>query len=308
MTTHFGALVFAVVVAIAGIAWHVATRLPVEPAQATRPGARTDETLTATSHPPAPDIVSPTSAQAARPSDIPGEVSYRPVNTEYPRAFETITTVEQPTGPALDALQSAEVALQRGNAHAGYAMYMAIARCQDEAITNRMRELQKAENDAAHYELLLSGGETALRECQGVGPAEIARGYDGLKTAAERGDITAQLYYPAVGAAQFSTSTTEMLRNAEKLSRFREDSMRFLHAAAARGSIQALQKLARAYRNGTITDRSMQRSYVYTYAVYLLMPNATTESLVAGAAESLSADQIGAAQIEARGILDRCCR
>lgn len=261
----------------------------------------------------ADETASALKAFVPRPSDpmlieIPGKLALNHVNDEYPRAIDVLMSIGDPPGPALDALNAAEVALDAGELNAGFMMYMAIRRCQDSAIEDRQSELARSASDPENYERLLARNETALRECDGVGPAEIARGHAGLKTAAERGDIASQLYYPVVGADPYLSSGTEMLRSAEKVVEFRRDAMRFKTTAAMRGSVNAMMDLANSYRNGIITARDMQKSYLYAYAVYLLDRRPYSAESADRAAATLTAEQIRTAQQQARQFLDRCCR
>ncbi|HJU40623.1 MAG TPA: hypothetical protein VJ724_13715, partial [Tahibacter sp.] len=155
--------------------------------------------------------------------------------------------------------------------------------------------------DTANYERLLARNEATLRDCAGVGVAQIARAYAGLKTAAERGDVLAQVWYATVGAA-YHASTPDAADG------FRRDALRFLETAASRGSVQALRALARAYDSGTLAAADAQKSYVYTYALYLLEPGPDAARHVDDAAGALSPEQVGAAQREAGRLLARCCR
>ena len=249
----------------------------------------------------------PVQDRPAKPADISGEVTYESISEQYPRAFSMTMTIGPPEGPALDAFKAAETALNGGNAHAGFTMFMAIKRCQEEEVTVRLRDLKRAESDPAQYQSLLAQNETTFRECEGVGPAEIARGYDGLKQAAERGDVSAQLYYPAIGAARYSSSTASMLRSADELVQFKADAMRFLNAAADRGSLDAIQELASVYKHGILVQRDFQKSYAYAYALYLLKPEIFSQWPFESVTQSLTEEQVLAARKQALLVLKRCC-
>ncbi|HJU39812.1 MAG TPA: hypothetical protein VJ724_09590 [Tahibacter sp.] len=232
-----------------------------------------------------------------------------PVSAEYPRAFQVNVSETPRPGSALDALNAADAAAKQGDAQAAYAMFVAIKRCQEPLLARDMRDLEAARSRPADYQRLLERNETTLRECAGVGPEEIARGYAGLMLAAERGDVLASLVYATTGSEAFSGSTTDMLSAPEKLIEYRQNAMRFLHAAADRGSVQAMQALANAYARGVITTRDPVKSYVYTYAEYLLAPaDPLARRQADDAGSGLSAEQIGAAQGQARAMLERCCR
>ena len=245
--------------------------------------------------------------RAAALTDVPGEVSYLPVGREYPRAFSIMMTLGAPSGSSLDALNAAEAELNAGTAYAGVKMYMAIRQCQESDIAGQMRELEEVRENPAAQEALLARNEQTLHNCQGIGAPEIARGYSGLRQAADRGDIAAQLIYVSGGEQEFS-SAREMIQSPEKIVRFRDDSMRYLNSAAARGSIQAMQILADAYENGVVTPQDHGKSYLYRYVDYLLAPGPLTQQLAERASLRLSPEQISEAQAQARRFLEKCCR
>lgn len=243
----------------------------------------------------------------ARTVEFHETVPVEAISSEYPRAFNVALTIEPPTGSALDALHRFETAAKQGDVHAGYMMYQSIERCQEARLASQMRELEKSKNNVVEYQRLLARNETTLQECEGVGPKEIALGYEGLQTAAERGDVVAQLHYPAIAYDEFPT-TTDMIRSAEKLVQFRENAVRYMTSAAGRGSIQAMRMLAGAYKGGVFAKPDLARSYMYTFSAYLLKPGPATQSFVDDAAGNLTPEQIDAAQQQARQLLDRCCR
>jgi hypothetical protein len=249
-----------------------------------------------------------TKLPAPTPDAIPYVAAYERISSEYPRVFSVSWPDGDLPGPALDALRSAEIALERGEPAAGVLMYKSIVRCRDNEFEDRQRELERSANDPENYERLLTRNETALRDCAGVGRAEIARGYAGLKEAATRGDVASQLYYSSFGAEPYMTSTTNMLASADQLVEFRHDAIRFLDSAAAHGSIQAISALSNTYDFGILATRDEQKSYMYGYAAYLIERDSIAEQIAARLAKPLTAEQIDVARQQARQFLERCCR
>ena len=279
-------------------------RTPADPA-ATSADVRSEAKVAAQATSPAADA--PSLRDATKASRFRETVPVEAISGEYPFAFDVALTIEPPAGSALDALHRFDAAAKQGDAHAAYMMYQSIDRCQEVRIAGQMRELEKSKGNAVEYQRLLSRNETTLKECEGIGPEEIALGYEGLRIAAERGDIVAQLHYPAIAYDEFPT-TTDKIRSAEKLVEFRENAMRYLTSAAGRGSIQAMRMLAGAYMDGVLTQPDFSKSYTYTFAAYLLDPGPATQSFVEEAAKNLTTEQAGVAQQQARQLLDRCCK
>ena len=214
-----------------------------------------------------------------------------------------------PAGSALTAFASAESAAKRGDAHAGFVMYLSIARCQEQSIAVAAREAEEAQADEAEYRRLLDRNEQLLRDCEGIGVAEIARGFEGLRLAAQGGDIEAQLRYAAVGYDEFGNTKTEMIRSPEKIVAFRENAMRFLHEAAARGSSEAIGKLAGAYARGVVTSPDPVKAYAYQYAHdSLYPPNPDGQQVLESYSRKLNDEQVAEAKKQALQILTRCCR
>lgn len=170
------------------------------------------------------------------------------------------------------------------------------------------REAAEAKADDAEYRRLLDRNEQLLRDCEGIGPAEIARGYEGLRLSAQHGDIEAQLRYASIGSEEFG-SPTEMIRSPEKIVEFRENAMNFLHAAAAKGSAEAIGALAGAYRYGVITSPDPVKAYAYQYAHDLLYPPTPEgQRVLEFDSQKLNGEQLAAARSQALQVLTRCCR
>jgi len=117
--------------------------------------------------------------------------------------------------------------------------------------------------DTCRVELMLarqSAPDTAPEalvpsECQGV-PVEQWLAYSArwLEASAERGFVPAQLLYGSDPEAVVG-SASEMLRDPEQIASYRRKAMTYLHRAASTGSADALQRLARAYSFGVLTQR-----------------------------------------------------
>ncbi|HJU40342.1 MAG TPA: hypothetical protein VJ724_12265 [Tahibacter sp.] len=236
-------------------------------------------------------------------------VPIRALNPQYPKAFVVAEESVIPEGPVVEIFKSLEAAALNGNAHAGYVAFRVVYRCHEKKLAEAARDAESAKFEPERLAHLVAGNEKLLQDCHGVGAAEIAKGFELLRLAAERGDIEAELTYPAQGLDQWP-SRTEMLRAPEALIRFRDDAMRFLYAAAGRGNETAMAMLALAYYDGTTTRRDPVKAYSYAYARSLLMQplSDSGERVLAMYARDLSPDQQQAGQAQALVFLERCCR
>ncbi|HJU39489.1 MAG TPA: hypothetical protein VJ724_07935 [Tahibacter sp.] len=214
-------------------------------------------------------------------------------SSAYPRAYDFTPTPFPETGAVLPLYREYKSRFDAGEPNAGYLLFEAMWRCM--VLPNRA-----VGHDGATAESI----ETDLRDCDGVGAAEIAGAWRLLESAAERGDVEAQLLYGEVGSQRYGAR--DLFQHPEYPLQFRKNYLRFVEAAISSGSSRAIAELANEYRAGQFVDADPFKAYAYEYALILLKPDWHRGNLD-WSARSLTPEQIASAQRLAAQILKRCC-
>lgn len=88
--------------------------------------------------------------------------------------------------------------------------------------------------------------------------------YDLAKFAAERGNLQAQLDFPAIAASVFNEERNAL--DPVLIAQFKSDSLKYLNMAAATGNPDAYGRLAENYRTGLFSQKDSIKAYAYAYA------------------------------------------
>ncbi|HEY5803415.1 MAG TPA: hypothetical protein VIT90_06985 [Lysobacter sp.] len=199
-----------------------------------------------------------------------------------------------------------------------------------EAVISSLLPLAEAGSEAAAYEIYLkvascrtelelahrAARDTNLdalipRECLSV-PIEQWKNYMSrwLEASADRGFVPAQLTYAADPNAILGDGA-DMLGNPGGVLRYRQQAMNYLHQAASTGNVEALQKLARSYANGILTERDPVSAYAFQIAASKasksIVPPELSDALKAKYATDLSATEIQRATRQGSKIYEDCC-
>ncbi|MEP6906987.1 MAG: hypothetical protein ABI858_03255 [Pseudoxanthomonas sp.] len=88
--------------------------------------------------------------------------------------------------------------------------------------------------------------------------------YDLAKFAAEKGNLQAQLDFPAIAASLFNDETNAL--DPLLIAKYKQDSLKYLNMAASAGSLDAYARLAENYRIGLFSQKDPIKAYAYAYA------------------------------------------
>ncbi|MCS4229830.1 hypothetical protein EDF77_3091 [Stenotrophomonas maltophilia] len=154
----------------------------------------------------------------------------------------------------------------------------------------------------------LSKLEVRLGECVALSQDPTLYEAPWLARAAEQGSVEAQLLYAidvrtAVGAA----SASELAEREEDVLAWRETSLRYLHALADGGNVEALSGLQSVHENGYRAAKDPVAAYAYGQVLQRLSLSFWSDALLAQSRQALSASQQQRAAEQAEAIYRRCC-
>lgn len=234
------------------------------------------------------------------------------INPEYPRAFKFARQTQYEPGKAADVARRLEALADSGDAHASYLLFRTINRCTEglKAAQAQIRDAQAQSPDdkiQVDKEAVLANSQAILDDCEGLDPAVVAKQRGWLTLAAQRGDIEAQLAYSR-SLEIFFPSSADLIRDAEDVTRYKADALRFVQSAASRGSVDAIDYLSNYYFNGVMTDRNPILALAYIDAYSALDKSNLQDPRRDQLVSSLTPGQLAAAQDLTRRILEACCK
>ena len=160
--------------------------------------------------------------------------------------------------------ENARVVPQTMRPERAYADAAAIMKCThaagDIALPDDMTTEQKKEFERSRVEGL---------DCAALDSPYSA--YELARYAAERGNLEAQLHFPALAASTFNEEVNAL--NPQLVADFKADSMKFLNMAASSGSPEAYASLAENYRSGLFSGKDKIRAYAHAFASSQLRPS-----------------------------------
>jgi TPR repeat protein len=127
--------------------------------------------------------------------------------------------------------------------------------------------------------------------------------YDLAKFAAERGNLQAQLDFPAIAASVFNEEKNAL--DPVLIAQYKRDSLRFLGMAADRGHPDAYARLAANYKNGLFSDQGKVKAYAYAYANSQVAQSKYSKQWLNRYSNGLTAQQIIDAQQLAQTLVNR---
>lgn len=236
---------------------------------------------------------SPEQGAAALPANAAG----RKPGIAPGRAHYSITRSYQPiAGDAAQVFAALEAQARTGDDEAALNLYIKVNDCRL-ASANAITRAPQTDSRAL-----------IPPDCRGLTPEHYRAAARWLERAADAGNVYAQFTY-AASAEGVLGPPGEWMRDPSALERYKRKSMAFLHANAERGSIDALNGLARTYAVGIRTQQDYVKSYAYYYAMKLADPN----PLLGGrrmreVEQRLSPEQLSQATQQGRKIYEECCK
>ncbi|MET0130237.1 MAG: hypothetical protein ABW207_06150 [Stenotrophomonas chelatiphaga] len=154
----------------------------------------------------------------------------------------------------------------------------------------------------------LSKLEVRLGECVALSQDPALYEAPWLARAAEQGSVEAQLLYAIdVRTAVGASSASELAEREEDVLAWRETSLRYLHALADGGNVEALSGLQSVHENGYRTAKDPVAAYAYGQVLQRLSPSFWSDALLAQSSQTLSPSQQRRAAEQAEAIYRRCC-
>lgn len=198
-----------------------------------------------------------------------------------------------PSGNAVDVIKKLEISSKEGDSRASYELYLKIKECMD--LVSGSRTSASAES-ASTYD-----------QCKDLPADYYASAADWLKLAADQGNVGAQLLYGSDPSAILG-NPSDMLRDPDGVRNYKESALGYLDAAADSGSVDALLRLANAYRNGVLVDQNLGISYAYYEAARIASPELVPRRTMEEIAQGLGAKEMTISTQKGREIYGKCCR
>ncbi|UKE66973.1 tetratricopeptide repeat protein [Xanthomonas graminis] len=198
-----------------------------------------------------------------------------------------------PSGNAVDVIRKLEAPARNGDSRASYELYLKIKECM---------ELVKGRPAPAS-----AGSSSSFDDCKDLSADYYTSAAYWLQLAANQGNIGAQLLYGSDPGAVLG-DPSNMLRDPNNVKKYKENALAYWNAAANSGSVDALLRLASAYRNGILANQNLSTSYAYYEAVRAVSPELTPKRTMEEIAQGLDANEMTVSTQKGRGIYDKCCR
>jgi TPR repeat protein len=209
-------------------------------------------------------------------------------------------------GDASTVVERLAPAANAGDPQAALEIYLKVSACR------RAWANTTSDSELAVYkrigtaQAVLEGQEKALAECESLDFASELVSKNWLEMAAQDGSIEAKLLYAVDTSASLGTSA-DMLKDPEKVERYKKTAVRFLNEAADSGSLDALMKLANAYDVGMLVPKNPSMSYAYYLAIERVDSGSIPTIVLDGLRSQMSPREISAARSQAQEIYSRCC-
>ncbi|NUO75020.1 MAG: hypothetical protein HOQ32_03310 [Lysobacter sp.] len=220
----------------------------------------------------------------------------KPASRGPGRAHYSITRSYQPIpGDAAQVFATLEAQARTGDHEAALNLYIKVNDCRL-ATANAITRAPQTDPRAL-----------IPLDCRSLTPEHYREAARWLERAADGGNVYAQfMYVDSIEGVLGPRS--EWLRDPPALERYKRKSMAFLHENAARGSLDALDSLARTYAVGVRAPQDYVKSYAYFYAMKLADPNpAMTWRRMDEVGQRLSPQQLSQATQQGRRIYEQCC-
>ncbi|MFL9585204.1 hypothetical protein [Stenotrophomonas sp. AB1(2024)] len=209
------------------------------------------------------------------------------------RAYTIINPGETPDGDAESAVRALSPAALAGDASASYGIYLKIRDCA--SMMRRFDERGAAAVDSGTYE-----------SCRNLSAESYDAAASWLDRAATHGHLGAQLLYVADPEATLGTPA-DMLRYPDAIKSYKEKSMTYLKNASVDGNVDALIRLADAYRLGVLTEKGHTLAYAYYQAVERIEPRFVSREKMEAIEKQLSQQEVKFSRTKGMRIYDECC-
>lgn len=207
------------------------------------------------------------------------------------RAFAVRDFGTPPEGDAEQVVRNLEDSARGGSGQASYAIHLKLWHCHHVLKPTRL----KTPVDPGQWE-----------ECKGLSPERLEESIDWLGLAAEQGHLGAQIRFASDAEAVLG-GMTGIFKDPDAAKEYKRKSMEYLHAAARRGSTDAMSRIGDDYLHGVRVERDPVLSYAYYLALQRAHSRSTSTLNMKYLEKELSVNQIEQAKRKSKEIYDECC-
>lgn len=222
------------------------------------------------------------------------------------RAYSHNESVFPPQGDAAQVVERLKSLAGAGDARAAFLIFLKLNECARLPDDRRQAELmERMERVGASTDAMSLTYARIRKDCVSSIALLAERG-KWLEIAAADGDEQAQLLYASDPEAVLG-GPSEMLRDPDKTLKYKATALRYMNNLAARGSVDALMRLAGAYEGGVMIERDPVKAYAYYLAINMARPGLISEYLMNSQRQAVPLDRVSEANDMAKKIYSNCC-
>lgn len=199
-----------------------------------------------------------------------------------------------PEGDAESVVRNLSSAALAGEAKASYAIHLKLRECAG--------MMKRFANERAS-----TIRESTYAHCMSLPAEHYESASRWLVLAAEQGHVGAQLLYAADPEAILG-SPADMLRDPDAVKQYKAMAMKYLEAASADGSIDALIHLGDAYWTGVLADQDLVAAHAYYQVAARIEPPFVSPTRMEAIRKKLTPQEINYSYSKGMKIHDGCCR
>ncbi|MGO1003870.1 hypothetical protein [Lysobacter sp. CA196] len=223
----------------------------------------------------------------------------------HKKAYSLQGSVYPPPGDAAQVIERLRPLAEAGDGRAALEIFVKLQNCFYGQGGYSDADIKVYERAGVSTQTLAAQQQKIQTECASAQPAMKDRG-KWLEMAAASGDEHAQLVYSGDPSAVLGDAT-EMVRDPDKVKKYKEVARGYLTNLASKGNTDALVALAGHYNSGVVFPKDPIRSYAYYRAVELAKPGTIPKPLMDYQAKNVPYDRLSEAEALARRIYGNCC-
>ncbi|WNH52890.1 hypothetical protein [Stenotrophomonas oahuensis] len=208
------------------------------------------------------------------------------------KAFTVEDFGAAPEGDAEAVIRNLEAQARAGSGAASYAIHLKLFQCSN---------LLKPSGTSSSIE------GSQWEECKDLSPERLVQEVDWLRLAASQGHLGAQIRF-ASDAELVLGGISGMFKDPDAVKEYKRQAMEYLNAAAERGSVDALSRIADAHLYGLKVERDPVASYAYYMAMQTVDPHSAVPLNMRYLQKELTANQLEDANKRSKEIYNECCR
>lgn len=223
----------------------------------------------------------------------------------HKQAYSLRGSVDAPPGDAAQVIERLRPRAESGDGRAALEIFVKLDNCFSSARNFSPEQVRIYERAGVSTQTLAAQQQKMQTECASAQPAMKDRG-KWLEMAAASGDEHAQLVYSGNPGVVLGDAT-EMLRDPDKVKKYKDTARGYLNNLASKGSVDALMALAGQYEVGVLFPKDPIRSYAYYRAIELARPGSISKQTMDYQVKEVPYDRLSEAEALARKIYGDCC-